>query len=224
MALRPAPLMHQYRGHVLVTGPAAEPITAAELRTYARADATLLADAEADALIEIARAFIEEKTGVAMIDQTWKLALDAWPGSYEPWWDGVRQGATTDLAAGQRSISLPRFPLRSVSGVTTYDEGSNATAVTVANVFDVDAVSKPGRLSLQSGKTWPAAMRPTNAIEIEYVAGYGANATAVPAPLKRAVTVMAGHMYEHRADCSPANAYVASGAQILAEMYAVRSI
>ena len=51
MALRSQPRLTQYRGNVLTSAPAVEPVTAAELRTFLRETATGLPDTEANDFI-----------------------------------------------------------------------------------------------------------------------------------------------------------------------------
>ncbi len=219
MSLRAAVPLYQHRGLALVTAPAAEPVTAAELRLHLRTDATDFPDA--GAYVTDARQEIETRAGVAFLTQTWRLALDRWPAVGEAWWDGVRDGSISELyaAASMRSIDLPRYPLQSISSVTVYDEASNASTVTVADVFDVDLYRMPGRMTLKRGQTWPVALRSSNAIEIEFVAGYTSAAT-VPSPMKRAVKQLAAFLYAHRGDeCDPGDAYHASGADALMAQY-----
>ena len=199
MSLRPRVTFTQYRGHAVEVGPASEPVTAGALRSYLVETETSLPDADANALIAEARNLIEEKTGLAFISQTWRMVLDAWPSQREPWWDGVRQGAISDLTGAPASVYLPRYPLAAVESVTVYDDAGSATVVDVAAVFDVDTYQKPGRLSLRSGETWPIALLNTNAIEIVYEAGY-ANAAAVPPTMARAVKQVAAYLYTHKGD------------------------
>lgn len=225
MSLRAAVPLYQFRGSVLTSAPASEPVTATELRTHLRTDSTELPDAEANALITDARTEIENMIGLAFITQSWRLSLDRWPAGGEAWWDGVREMSITELYNSNtlQSLTLPRWPLASITSVTTYDEASNATSVTVANVFDVDTYRTPGRITLKRGQTWPVALRGSNAIQIIYVSGY-ANAAAVPSPMKRAVKQLAAFLYSHRGDdCDPSQAYVDSGAEaIMAQFKAMR--
>lgn len=211
MTLREPVPMYHHRGSVLVTAPAREPVTATELRLHLRTNDDDLPDAES--YVRDARQEIENRTGLAFLTQTWRLALDRWPTGGEAWWDGVRDGSIAELYGNaQRSIALPKWPLQSITSVTVYDEASNASAVTVANIFDVDLYSRPGRMSLRKGQTWPVALRGSNAIEIVYVAGY-TTAPNVPAPMARAVKQLASYLYSHRGDdCDPKEAYEASGA------------
>lgn len=214
MALRPAIRLYQHRGNVRTVAPASEPVTAAELRDHLRETATSLPDADADALITSAREMIEENTGLALITQTWRLSRDDWPGgAASPWWDGVRTGTLAEFHRGDLDVILPRYPLQSVSSVTTYADGGASTSVTVASVFDVDSYSKPGRMALRTGATWPTATRAANAIEVVYVSGYGASASDVPSALRRAVMQVAAALYAGRGDgCEVHNPLAAAGA------------
>jgi len=219
MSLRAPYPLHQHRGSVLVTAPTTEPVTAAELLLHVREDAANFRDALS--YVKDARQDIENRSGLAFLTQSWRVALDRWPTGGEAWWDGVRDGSINELygAHAQRSIELPKWPLASITSVTVYDEDSTSTAVTVANVFDVDAYSRPGRMTLKRGATWPVALRASNAIEIVYVAGY-TSAANVPAPMKRAVKQLAAYLYSHRGDdCNPDEAYSASGAESIMASY-----
>lgn len=222
MTLRAAPTQHLHRSNRLTTAPAIEPVTAAQLRSHLYADATELPDADADMLIEEAREYIEIHAGLAFITQTWRMTLDHWPGRREEWWDGVQEGSIAMLYAPDYGcqIELPRAPLQSVDSLNVYGSDDVAVAVTVADVFVVDAYSMPGRLSLRSGATWPIALRASNAIEINYIAGYGDAAADVPATMKRAIRMLAAKMYSERGDgCSVDDAYVSSGAKALVDNY-----
>lgn len=227
MALSAPIMLHQYRGHVQTAAPAAEPVTAAELRDYLREDATALPDADANELVAEAREAIENTYAVAMIDQSWRMAIDRWPSGREEWWDGIREGSIADLygPASYTDLRLPRWPLSTVDSVTVYDEDGTSTAVTIASTFDVDTYQTPGRITLQRGATWPVALRANNAIEIVYTAGYGADASSVPAPLKRAVKQLAAYLYSHRGDmCDMGDAMHDSGAGSIMGQYKIKRV
>jgi len=225
MSLRPRERLHQYRGHVLVTKPLSEPVTLSEVKTAlaidGNADDSFIAD-----LIDEAREEIEEITGLALITQEWRLSLDHWPSGRGEWWDGTRQMAISELfARGPKSwVVLPRYPLQSIDQVRVFGIDGTPEVVNVADVFDVDVYQRPGRMALKFGQTWPIALRDTNAIEIEYTAGFGTSGD-VPTPIRRAIRQMACYMYEHRGDgCSPSEALHASGAAVAAKRYQVARI
>jgi uncharacterized phiE125 gp8 family phage protein len=196
-----------------------------EMKRYLRIDDNSDDIVLSDQIME-ARRFIEDQIGLAFISQSWRLALDQWPAGGEAWWDGVREMSITELYRSNvlQSVTLPRWPLVSITSVTTYDEDSNATAITVANVFDIDTYRTPGRITLKRGQTWPVALRANNAIEIVYVAGY-ANAAAVPMTMKRAVRQLAAFMYNHRGDdCDASQAFADSGAASLVDQFKVMRV
>jgi uncharacterized phiE125 gp8 family phage protein len=218
MALRNPVKYRQYRGHQRVTAPASEPITPNDVKTQLELDTSDTSfDSQLELYISAAREQAEAVTGLALITQTWKLTLDHWPNAGEPWWDGVRQGAITDLYSSGRpsDIILPRYPLQSVDSVT-----ADGDSVTVADTFIEDTQQEPGRLVIKRGATWPVVLDNANGIGIEYTAGYGDNAEDVPATIRLALTQMAAHMFEHRGDgCTSEDAYRKSGAKAMLDRY-----
>lgn len=224
MSLRVSSPVNPHRGDKLVTAPAIEPVSAGELRTFLKEDVSEFGDNEANRLIQMARNFIEELTGIAFIEQTWLLVLDRWPGYNDVWWDGVREGHISEISGRPKPIQLSRYPLISVDTVTTYDEADNDTAVVVANLFNIDTASTPGRMMLKHGQTWPIASRGFAAVEIEYTAGFGDTAGAVPPTLRDAILTLAAYYYNHRGECDMKEAWQKSGASALTSLYVSRGI
>ena len=225
MALRSTRKIHSYRGNRLQTLPDVLPITVTELQTHLRLTATSVDELIylSDLIQEVTQE-AEDATGLALITQVWKLTLDRWPHGREEWWDGEREGHIDLIYGGNRqnytSVVLPRYPLQTVDTVNVYDEAGTATAVTIANVFDIDTQSLRGRMTIKRGATWPTALRANNAIEITYSAGYGDAAVSVPSPIKRAIKQWAAYAYEHRGDgCTVEDAYTASGAKNILNRY-----
>lgn len=220
MSLNPKENRYRPFANVIVTPPTAEPVTISEMKMHLRLDDDSEDPLIADAINE-ARVMVENRLGASLMTTSWKLTLDDWPMSpdlHEP--EASMQAPYTLFTHAARSISLPRWPLVSITSVTTYDEDSASTAVVVADTFDVDTASRPGRLALQANATWPTANRPTNAIEIVYVAGYGTNRRDVPGPLRRAVRNVAAFLFQHRGDCgSDAKILLGSGALSIIDQY-----
>lgn len=225
MAIRNRTRHFRKRASLRITAPAIEPVSVSDLKEHLR-----MWEEDKDRylanLITEARTEFEDLTNIALISQTRKVALDSWTGQPAPWWDGVREMAVTELQGGHnRHIDMPVFPIISVDTMTVYDTDSNTTSVTIADVFDVDLLSKPGRLTLKFGATWPIATRANNAIEITYTVGYGTDVEDVPASLRRAVKQMAGYLYTNRGSgCSAAEAFTKSGAESLARTYGLTRI
>lgn len=223
MALRPKKRLTQESGHRLVTAPAVEPVTLAQVRTLLREPPTEDNDFLEECIIQ-AREVFEAATGIACITQTWRLTLDDWPGaSREPWWNGVEQLPRSELyRSGVDYIAMPRYPLQTLDSVTTYDLDNSGTVIDESAVFFVDDSTYPGRVVLNAGATWPTALRDRAAIELVYSAGFGDEAADVPFTVRRAIQQVAGYLYENRGTgCSAQFALSQTGALQIASEYMV---
>ena len=154
--------------------PAGEPVTLADAKAQLRI-AHDSEDALISGLIKAARAEVEAQTGMALIDQSWRLAMDAWPH------DGL--------------VRLRRHPVREILSVTVYGEEGEAAVLEPAS-YEADLLSRPARLHFTLP---PAPERRLNGIEVDFTAGFGEAGTDVPDLLKRAVLMLVAQWYEFRA-------------------------
>lgn len=157
----------------LLTAPAAEPLSLAEAKQVLRVE-----HADDDdligALIRGARGHVEAATRRALITQTWRHVLDAWPTGGE--------------------MAMSPSPLREVLAARVY-QSSGATQPLDAGVFAPDLARD--RL-LFDATAVPAPERTHAGIEIDVRVGYGADADAVPEPLRQAMRLLVAHWYELR--------------------------
>ncbi|MPZ55025.1 MAG: hypothetical protein GEU91_00740 [Rhizobiales bacterium] len=160
---------------ILLTGPAAEPLSLDEAKAYLRVahddDDDLIA-----ALIDGARHHVEARTRRALITQTWRINCDAWPA------DG-------------RIAVLPA-PLRELAAARVYDEAGEAQAIDL-QAFVVDTISVPGVVSFAPWSV-PGPGREQGGIELDMIVGYGDAAGDVPTPLRLAIRLLLAHWYENR--------------------------
>lgn len=163
----------------IVTEPATEPVTVADINSFLRLTGTgASGDTIISGLISAARRYCEQIQNRAYIDQTLRLTIDGFPG--------------------RDYIDLPRAPVSTVASIVYYGTGNTAATMTAANYF-VDTASSPGRVHLAYGESWPSTtLRPANGVVIQYTAGYGSAATSVPAEVKQAIKLIVGHFWEHR--------------------------
>ena len=157
----------------LVTPPTSEPITLLEVKDHLRVDGSD-DDALISVLITAARKWAEEYTGRQFVTATWDWFLDGFCPSF----------------------SAPLPPLQSVTSIK-YLDTAGAEQTLDAATYRVDAVSEPGRIALDYGKTWPSTYSVINAVTVRFVAGYGA-AAAVPEPIRQAILILIGELYEQR--------------------------
>lgn len=156
----------------LLTGPAGEPMTLAELKLALRLDGDA-EDGLVTRLITAARLHISAVTGRALVTETWRLALDDLPRD--------------------RVLRLPVGPLVAVTALRTRDDDGGATDWPVTGLV----LAKSPALLLLPNAVGSAERRPQLGIEIDYQAGYGA-APDVPADLKQALAMLVAHWFEHR--------------------------
>jgi len=159
----------------IVTAPTAYPVTLATAKSHMRItfddDDTIIG-----VYIGAATALCEQILQRKLITQTWKMYLDYWPE------------IITTLFGDLQSVTHVKY--------TDIDE----TQTTLSNTkYDVDTNSVPGRILLVDGEVWPTdTLNATNPIEIQFVTGYGANASYIPDDIRNAVLLTAAHFYETR--------------------------
>lgn len=159
------------------TAPTIEPVSIEQAKEHIRVpfddDNTYIG-----ALVKAARHRVEEWSGRQLINASWTFNLNRFPGS--------------------DTILLPWSPLSSVTSVKYVDTGGNTQTVS-SDVYDSDAATIIPKIFLKYNQSWPSDVRGgTNDVEIIFIAGYGAVASAVPDAAKQAILMMVSHWYEHR--------------------------
>lgn len=158
--------------------PAVEPVTLVEAKAHLR----LSHDSEdvlVSGLIRAARDEVEKTAGLALIDQSWRLALDRWP----------RHGTAL----------IAKHPVKQILSVTAYGPDGEASLIDPA-AYQLDRLSRPARLHFSAEQ---APLRAMNGIEIDFAAGFGESGPDVPDLLKRAMLVVVAHWFEFRAAFGP---------------------
>ena len=161
----------------LSVAPTLEPITADEVKTHLRI-MTSDDDGYINDLIKVVRKKVEYDLRRALTTQTWIMYLDNFPGS-------------------GNLIRIPYPPLQSITTIKYYDT-ANAQQTWSSDEYEVDIYSEPARVGEVSGYTWPSTYDRMNAVEITFLAGYGATAATVPWTVKQAMFLLCGHYYENR--------------------------
>lgn len=187
------------RSLALVTPPAVEPVTLAEVKLLARID-TDDEDSLLDSFITAARQAAENFTRRSYITQTWRMSLDL---ACEPWADNLPEGVY-DLPQAAiygdlpNVIRLPKQPIQSVTSIVSFDTDNTQSTYDPSN-YTLDAAG--ARIYLNQGSLWPSNMRPADAMRVTYVAGYGSAATDVPQPIRTAIAMHVAQLYETRGMC-----------------------
>jgi uncharacterized phiE125 gp8 family phage protein len=176
---------------ILLTPPAVEPLTLDEAKSYLRIDAAD-EDATVTALIAAARLHVEGLTRRALITQTWRLSLDAWPD------DG--------------RIPVRPGPLRLLDAARVYDLDN------VAHALDTQSFVPDLAASALNVMPWSLAQpqRAAAGIELDVVCGYGDASSDVPEPLRQAIRLLTAHWYDNRGLVAPGATLAALPASVAA--------
>jgi uncharacterized phiE125 gp8 family phage protein len=161
---------------ILVDGPAVEPVTVPEMRAWLRLDDDA-EDALVAALIKTARVIVEVIARRVLIESRWRVVLDHWPAG--------------------RIVRFPLSPVIAVDSVQVRDATGGAQTL-AAGAYRMDAASDPARLFVDASAPEPGVA--PGGIAIEFRAGFGATAAAVPEPLRHAIRLLIAHSFEHRGD------------------------
>jgi uncharacterized phiE125 gp8 family phage protein len=148
-----------------ITPPVALAVSLDAARAAARADVeadgTSALDAQITQAVRTHTGEAEHITGRAFITQTWRVTLDAFPSA----------------------IRLPGAPLASVDHVKFYDVDGIQQTLDPQD-YQVDTESEPGYVVPAPGRAWPAIAAYINAVEVQYVCGFGSTDAAVPDEIK----------------------------------------
>lgn len=163
----------------LSSAPATEPVTLTEAKNHLRVDISNDDDL-ITALIQASREWIEKYTNSVLITQTWEYQRDyGFPHIFR----------------------LAKNPVQSVSSIT-YTDGDGVTQTVTASDYVLDENQWPARVYEACSASWPTTRVERNAVKVTFVAGYGA-AADVPSPIKAAILLMVGHLYENREASAP---------------------
>lgn len=156
----------------LLAGPAAEPVSLVQAKAFLKVeDGT--EDGLITTLVTAARLHVEGVTGRALLSQSWRVVLDCWPQD--------------------RLVKLRVSPLRSITAIKAYDLDGTSHAIGL-----VQFLAEPDRILLPVTVAGMPVTRERGGIEIDYVAGFGADPADVPADIVQAMLALIGYWYEHR--------------------------
>lgn len=185
--------MGQHKGSLeLITGPTVEPVTTSEAIDHLRVgdsppDQTLI-----DSLITAATAHIDGRDGWLgrqIITATWEYYLDEFP--FEDF------------------IRLPLAPVQSITSIKYIDTDGVEQTLSESDAdhgwqLSKDLTWRP-RIDLKHDKSWPPTRVQRDAVRIRFVAGYSGDGASpedlranVPTPIKQAILLLIGHLYENR--------------------------
>ena len=172
-------------------------ISTADMKSFMRVD-TSADDTLIDDFVKTATQTISDFLRRSILTQTLNLTMDNFGGDRrfentvsEGWYDlpkSLMQGNLND-------VYLPFAPIVSITTIKTTDQNNIETTLSSATY----SLDPDGRIFLNTGYSWPTALRDKNSVAVRYVAGYGY--TNVPLPIKQAIRQYAAAMYDCRRMC-----------------------
>jgi uncharacterized phiE125 gp8 family phage protein len=157
---------------ILLNEAESELISMEEIKMHLRIDG-VEEDAYLSHLLTTARYFVEQYTGLSLVQRTWLYHLDRFPEE-------------------TIFLYLPHPPIQSITYLKYIDTDGEVKTMTEGKDFIVDVVSQPARIAPLL--CWPQTGSQLNAVTIEYISGWA----SVPAPIKHAMLLIMGHWYENR--------------------------
>lgn len=161
----------------VTSGPAIEPVTAAQVKD----NAFIINDTQHDnfideQLIPHARATVEELAKRSLITQTRVQRQDC-----------------------LETVMYLRYgPVQSVTSIT-YKDSTNTTQTLASSKYTVDTASIPARVVEAYNQTYPSSNVDTNSVVITAIHGYGSTAASVPIIYRRAIILLATFWFNNRA-------------------------
>jgi len=161
----------------LLEAPTTTPVVLAEVKDQLRVEHPD-DDVLISRLIKVAVAYTDAQgaLGHAMIQQKW----GQWVHSVPP-----------------QSVRLTVGPVSSVTAVKYYDEAGVLQTDTLSN-YEITGTPFTTQIGPKDGFNWPVTQDRSDAIRIEYVAGYGTSPSDVPETLRHAMMLLIGHWYDNR--------------------------
>lgn len=189
----------------LISAPEVEPVSVDDLKQYLRLD-TSADDNLLPGFIQAAREMAETMLWRTLVTTTWELVFDTFPpfgyssraaveyavnqipfGSDRGYW----------LNVSQNLIELPNPPLQSVTSITYLDQSNTWKTLDPSNY--VVSVGDPGQIQPKYASIFPITLPGMlSSVKVQFVAGYGDDATALPASVKTAIMLLAAHLYNRR--------------------------
>lgn len=161
--------------YTVVTPPSTQPITLDDTKSFSRITSTSQ-DSVIESMIKTAIDVAEEYALISFINTTWKLVLTEQPTDYK-------------IRVGKGKVSsIAHIKYVDVDGTeTTLDSSKYFTNLDVwpARIH----IPNPPELNVNNPK-----------ITIQFVAGLGANAAAVPDRAKNALYSIVRHLYDNRSN------------------------
>ncbi len=190
------------KSFVVDTAATAAILTTAEAKTHLKVDTTA-DDTYIDNLISAATESAQIFTNRYFINTTLNQFGDTW----------------NDMA------TLFKSKVSSVVHIKYYDS-DNTQQTLASSVYQKDLEHQPARIGLKPNQSFPSLAGRINAVECQYIVGYGSAASDVPEGIRQAVLLTIGNWYENRQEVVIGRiaSELPKSAQYLLEQFKIQTI
>jgi len=210
---------------VVVTAPASDPVILADAKLHLR-----ITDTDSDAyitgLITVATQHLQKIQNRAFITQTLRMQLDSFPDMpnatlkfFTPTYS-VESYLARAISLMSGPIRLLRPPCQSVTSIKYLDP--NGALQTLAQNpapglpgYIVDTDSEPARIQPANNLPWPVTLAQQSAVQVLYVAGYGASGTNCPVTVLHEIKLLLAQLFENREPISEKMSFPVPGLDAL---------
>lgn len=191
-----------------LSSPEIEPVTLTEAKRHIRQFVSVTTEDDlVTELIKVAREWVEDYTGRALVDQTWRLTINQGPAALALPGDVVggyaRPGyycGALNWSAMQSGFLLRRSPVLEVLSMVTFDSQGVETVVDPTTYQLREAQSKFPRIVPLAGAAWTLA-----SFKVEFRAGFAertgspvTGAEVVPSTIKHAIKLILANYDQNR--------------------------
>lgn len=182
--------VNQFYNYIVETPPTNLPLTLEEVEAHLKIPADS-EDTYLTFLIEATRDFFEKYTNRTLINTTYKAFLDDFPGNIAYY--------STCYCCHDDNILIRKSKVSSISSIKYYIDDV-LTTWNSSNYYFTDSNLYPVVLLEEDG-SYPDVDDRRQAIEIIFIAGYGATEASIPDDIKMALLNHIAFLYENRGDC-----------------------
>ena len=184
--------------YTITQQPAVEPLSVPEVKQDRRLDSD---DTSQDLvilrLITVARRYAEAYIGQSLITQKWRATLDRFPGTMLPPTPFASIAPWQPSPQPSGEILLRHGPLQTVDAIN-YVDANGVQQVLSSSVYVIDKSGIFPRIAPAYTQQWPSTLEQIGAVTIDFTAGYGATAAAVPAEILHWMLLRIGTIFENR--------------------------
>ena len=167
----------------------------------------------------------ERYTSRAFITQTMVGYAQPYGTHQEPVWEGYRMGHVNMLTGPLSHIDFDHGPVQSVTSIDTIDTDNSenlypATSYYLDN-YDEDIMP---RVRFNTDAAAPNSLRAYDSWKVEFIAGYGDNASDVPPDIRRAIILIAGYLWGNRGACADGKCVDSCGAASKLDSFRLSSL